>query len=229
MKVLESATRKAVTNGIDSFLKGDIQVRGSHHTALHWSQHLDVVGADAVSLGNAVAHDVHDFLRRPLGVFLLNKEEVGRAPVADIRESSLVDLVGIGDDTARLCLTENARQSDDGHCARVDDVAEHVACSHAGQLVDVADKYQAHRERHGLQQRVHQDNVYHRRLVHYQEVAVQRILVITPVALGRVELQQAVDSLGLLTRGLAHSLGSTTSGGCQQYALAESLKRGDDA
>ena len=130
--VLESATRKAVANGVDSLLKGDVQVRGSHHTALHRGQHLDVVGADVVSLGYAVAHDVHDFLRRPLGVFLLNKEEVGRAPVADIGESSLVDLVGIGDDTARLRLAEDARQSDDGNCARVDDVAEHVACSHAG-------------------------------------------------------------------------------------------------
>ena len=117
-----------------------------------------------VSLGNAVADDVddvHDFLRRTLGVFLLNKEEVGSAPVADIGEGALVDLVGISDDTARLCLTEDARQSDDGNCARVDDVAEHVARSHAGQLVDVADKYQAHRERYGLQQRVHQYNVDH--------------------------------------------------------------------
>ena len=42
------------------------------------------------------------------------------------------------------------------------------------------------------------------------------------------ELQQAVDGLGLLTSSLTHALGGTTSGSCQQYALAKSLKRGDD-
>ena len=69
--VLESATRKAVANGIDSLLKGDIQVGGSHHTALHRGQHLDVVGAIAVSLGNAVLDYIYYVTRCLFRVFIL--------------------------------------------------------------------------------------------------------------------------------------------------------------
>jgi hypothetical protein len=63
---------------------------------------------------------------------LFNEEEVGLSPIADVGEDALIDLVGIGDNADRLCLTEDARQTDDWYCTEVDDVAEHVASSHTG-------------------------------------------------------------------------------------------------
>ena len=141
----ESTSWKTVTHRIDSLLKGYVQIRGSHHTALHRGQHLDVVGVVAVSLGDAVLDDVDNIAGSLFRVFIFNKEEVGIAPVADVGKDALVNLVSIGNDTARLCLTEDPGQADDGYCAWVDDVAEHVPGSHTRQLVDVADKYQAHR------------------------------------------------------------------------------------
>ncbi len=45
--------------------------------------------------------------------------------------------MGTHHDAARLCLTEDAGQTDDGNFPAFNNVAQHVARSHTGQLVDV--------------------------------------------------------------------------------------------
>ena len=137
--------------------------------------------------------------------------------------------MGIGDDTATHCLAEYAGETHDGNPLGVDDVTEHVSGSDAGQLIDVTDKYQAHVDRDGLQQGVHQDDVYHGALIDNECTAIQWILVIAAIALGRIVFKEAVDGLRLLASGLTHSLGGSSRGGGEEDSQSHGLQGGDDA
>lgn len=81
--------------------------------------------------------------------------------------------------------------------------------SHTRQLVNVAHQHQAHVLRNRLHQIIHQDDVYHRTLIHDQRITLQRVLLVALVSVLRIKLQQPVDGLGFHARGLAHSLGSS--------------------
>ena len=74
-------------------------------------EHLDVVGADVVCLGDAILHDVDNLGGCQTRGFLLDEEEIGVLSIADVGEVALVDSVGIGDDTATHCLAEYAGET----------------------------------------------------------------------------------------------------------------------
>ena len=62
--------------------------------------------------------------------------------------------------------------------------------------------------RHGVEQRLHQLDVDHARLVRDDEVGAERIGFLAPeLAGGRIDLEQAVDRLGLAAGALGHALG----------------------
>ena len=156
-------------------------------------------------------------------------EKVGILSIADVGEVALVDSVGIGDDTATHCLAEDAGETHDGNPLGVDDVTEHVSGSDAGQLVDVAYKYQAHVDGNGLQQGVHQNDIYHGALINNERTAIQGVFVIPAISLGRVVFKKPVDGLRLLASGLTHSLGGSSRGGSEEDAQSHGLQGGDDS
>ena len=124
--------------------------------------------------------------------------------------------MGVHDDTAGLCLTEDAGQSDYGNHLRVYNVPQHVSGSDARQLVDVSDKDKPHVFRNGLHEVVHQDDVYHGAFIDDERVSVKGILVIALVAVHGVVLQQPVNGFGFHAGGLAHPLGSSARRCCEK-------------
>ena len=136
--------------------------------------------------------------------------------------------MGTHHDSARLRLSEDAGKSDYRNFPRVDDVAQNVSGSHTWQLVYIAHQHQAHVLRNRLHQIIHQDDVYHRTLIHDQRIALQRVLLVALVAVLRIEFQQSVDGLGFHARGLAHSLGSSARRSRQQNLHSCRLIGGDD-
>ena len=86
-----------------------------------------------------------------------------------------IDPVGVGDDPALRRLPEHLGQSHDRHRAGSDDVGQHLAGPTDGQLIDVADDQQRGMVGHGLQQRLHQQNIDHGRLVDDQQIAFERV------------------------------------------------------
>ena len=64
---------------------------------------------------------------------------------------------------------------------------------------------------------MHQRHVDHRDLVHDQEIALERVLLVAlEAALGGIGLEQAVQGLGLQPGGLAQPLGRPAGGGRQR-------------
>ena len=72
---------------------------------------------------------------------------------------------------------------------------------------------------HRPQQRVHQQDIDHGGLVHDQQIAVERVVLVRAEAARlRVDLQQPVDGLGLQAGGFGQPLGRPSGRGAQQQA-----------
>ena len=72
-----------------------------------------------------------------------------------------------------------------------------------------------------LQQRLHQQDIDHRRLVDDQQIADERIVAATLEAAGfRVNFQQPMDGLGLISAGFRHPLGGAAGRRAEQQAHA---------
>ena len=68
-----------------------------------------------------------------------------------------------------------------------------------------------------------------RYLINNERTAIQGVLVIAAITLGRVVFKKPVDGLGLLAGGFAHSLGGSSRGGGKEDAQTHGLQGGDDA
>ena len=146
-----------------------------------------------------------------LRIFLVEQEKVLRFPVVDDGHLSLVDAVGIRDDVAAFRLAEDRLQA---HHRRtgdpgpaffslaldgLDHVTQHVACTDAGKLIDVADQQQVCAGWYGLEQVIRQQQVQHGCLVEDHDIGFERVFFVALKAepFTRLELQQPVDRLGL--------------------------------
>ena len=137
--------------------------------------------------------------------------------------------MGAGDNSTMSGLPKHLGQSHDGYCARGNDVRQDLTRSDRRKLVDVSHDQQRGVCWHGLQQRLHQHDVNHGRLVNDQEAAVERVLLIAlePSA-SRVNLQQTMNGLGLEPCCLRHSLGGAPGRRTEQHAHALRCENAQD-
>ena len=63
-----------------------------------------------------------------------------------------------------------------GTGARPDEVRKHLAGANQGKLIDVTDDQKGGVARDRLEQRVHQQNVHHRRLVDNEEIVIEGVV-----------------------------------------------------
>ena len=143
-------------------------------------------------------------------------------------------MVRVFHDETTFCLPEDLVQADGRHAAGVDDLAEDVARTYAGQLVGIA----YHNNTAGVAQRrnerLKQLDVHHAHLVQNDHVTLEQIFVVVDKAdhaAGVVHLQQTVDGAGLAAGQLAEPLGSASGGGTKGYPLGlifQQLQNGVD-
>ena len=154
--------------------------------------------------------------------------------VGQVRHNTLVDPVGVHDNGALLGLAENLGESHPRHHMAAQQVVQHVARPHGGQLVRVAHQHQAAVPPHGGQQGGHQGHVHHGGLVHNDGIHPQGVVLVlgkgqlsgVGVHLG---LQQPVDGVGILSTGLAHALGGSSRRSGQSSLQPQVVKEGQHA
>ena len=97
--------------------------------------------------------------------------------------------MGSPDDSAVLLLAEGDLQAGDGDEVGVDEILENVARADGGKLVGVAHEQEVGLRRNGSEKGGGEANVEHAGLVHYHEVACERlVLVVDETSRGRIEL-----------------------------------------
>lgn len=107
----ESGTGEAIAGGVDTLLDGHVQTVGTYGTALHGREHLYAAPWYVVGFRQTVADQVDDGRGYLLGLLARHEKEVGLLAVADVGHPSLVDGVGVHDDTTGLCLTEDTEDT----------------------------------------------------------------------------------------------------------------------
>ena len=157
------------------------------------------------------------------------EKEIRILPAPHIDGLSPVDPVGVHDNPAALCLPENPGQPDHRNPPRGNDILQHVSRAHAGQLVRVSHQDERHGIRQGLQEIVHEHDIYHGALVQNQHVALQRIFPVLLIALRRLVFQQPVNGLRFHPGGLGHPFRRPSRGRSQQHPAARQLISGNDA
>ena len=83
--------------------------------------------------------------------------------------------------------------------------------------------------RHRLCQGIHQRHIDHRGLVHHEQIAIERVLlVLRETTVLWINLQQAVDGLGLNPGLLGHAFGRASCGSRQRHPNALSQQQPQD-
>ena len=137
--------------------------------------------------------------------------------------------MGVLHDQAVRRLPKDGLQADDGRHAAVDQIAQHVAGPDGRKLVHVAHQQQVTIGPNGLEQRISQHQVEHRRFVDHDQVGVNWVLFVTGKTFGGLELQQAMDCLRLAPASLGQPFGCPAGWGSQHVivpALVEQVQQG---
>ena len=130
-----------------------------------------------------------------------------------------------------MCLSENLRQRHGGDHAAFQQVTQHIARPHRGQLIAVAHQNEAAAGAQCMEQRRHQLQIHHAHLIHDDGIAFQRLFfILAEIDLARqlivTHAQGAVDGLGITGTQLTHPLGSASRRGKEQHGKTHPLKKG---
>ena len=142
--VVVAATAQTFFRRVQRLLKDEVKIGRAYNSSLHRGKHLDFTQRHLVALGQPVLHKIDDGSSYTVGIIILDEEEICVHAIADVREPPFIDGMGTHNNTAGLGLTEYTGQPYYWYLARLYDVAQDIAGTYTGQLVDVSDQYQAH-------------------------------------------------------------------------------------
>lgn len=118
--------------------------------------------------------------------------------------------MGVFDYQALHGLAENLCQLNDRHYARGYHIVQDIARADGRQLIRIADHYEAAAYRESVEKARKQRYIYHRQLVEYDRLSVERIACVArelrAVVLVPLDLEQTVDGFGRSAGNLAHAL-----------------------
>jgi hypothetical protein len=206
---------------IEGLLEFDVQRARAKAAAVHRAQHLNITDrVQTEGLGNAVPYEPDNLVDPLLGLRCIDEVEVRQYfVVGEFGHLATVDAMGVGDHPAAGRLAEHFGQADNRNQVGCDDVSQHLAGPDGGELVDIADDQQRCRVGHGAQQRTHQQNINHARLVHDQEIALEGMLLGPAEFAGPwISLQQTMNGLRLQPGTLRQPLGRPTRGRAKRHA-----------
>ena len=143
-----------------------------------------------------------------------HEEKIGKWGAAGRRgdkRQTMVDAVGVLNDTGILFLPEDFIEPCHGHEFGVDDIAQDVSGADGRELIDIADDYERRRRRNGGEQAGGEFDIEHRALVDDERIGVDGVfrVIRKPVFVGEV-FQQAMDGLSLQARRFGQAMGGSS-------------------
>ena len=205
-----------------ALLQREVEGVDAARALVHGGEHLDVAQRIGIQApGQDLGAQAHGGADAGLGVVGADEVDVARLEVERRRVRrrggrvlvAMQDGMGGADDAAARALAEDGVQPRDRHEARGDEVVEHAARAHRGQLVDVADEQQVGAVGHGPQERRGQPAVEHGGLIDDHRVGLDGVVRAVGEAPGRrVEFQEPVQGARAAPGGLGHALGGAAGG-----------------
>ncbi len=146
------------------------------------------------------------------------------------REYTPVDFGGPVGDIVVARLPEYVLQPRRGNLGTADKVVQHVARTHARQLVGVPDQDDARTRGDGLEKRSRKPGVDHAELVDDKHVAVELVFgVVVELFCDGIHFEHAVDGARGDAAEVAHALCRAARGGGEEYAFVHLLRKVEDS
>ena len=195
---------------IERGLQGDVQFAYAEASAVHRREHLHVAHRiQSHALGNFLTHQPQNEPGNFLRFLPVHEGEVGSLPARVLRNASVPHIVRGPHDAAGFCLAENLGQARRRHRTAGQQIGQHRARTHAGELVGIADEEERTARRKRAAERGHKRNIDHGKFINHHEVGIERLLRSAFETTGGKKLQKTVNGLGAVTGRLAHPFGRT--------------------
>ena len=167
---------------------------------------------------DAVGDEACDDVFRFVGGLVRQKVEVrafdGRGA------NALVDFCRFVGDVVSAGLAENVLKARAWNHGTAQQVVQHIASSHAGELVGIAHEHDPCVERSCFEERGGKPRIDHTEFIDDEQIALEAVVRITVELAGnRVHFEQPVDGARFFATAFAHALGRTARGGGEAYAF----------
>ena len=137
------------------------------------------------------------------------------------RRNALIDAGGLVGDVVVARLSKDVLQAHTWNARTLQQIVEHVAGANTRQLVGVANKDDAGGFGNGVQKRGGKPGVNHTEFVDDEQVAVELVEFVLVEFFGDgVDIEQAVNGVGLFAAAVAHALGRAARRGGEQNVFA---------
>ena len=124
----DTAPRHLLSFGIQLVLQDAVEIVRAGLSAIHRHEHLNIVNAvQTIGARQTRSTQSTNRLHDLVGFGFLEKKEIGVPIILYIWHLATIDRVGIGDDAARLCLSENFVEFHDFDNARCDHIFQHIS------------------------------------------------------------------------------------------------------
>ena len=218
---------------IEHRLQREVEIFRAGFALSRRTEHLNFRRGDAHVFRQARLAELRDRLHDRLRVAPPQEKEVAVGAVQH-RKLAVVDRVRVHNDEALAGLPEDFGQTHRLHAAAPNEVGKQIPRADRGQLIRVADQNQAALRLQRAEQRRHQLQVDHRRLVNDQRVAGQRLILVVEERhhtrfLVKLALEQPVNCGRLAPCTLGEALGRASGRRGQQRLDLHQIKECQNA
>ena len=150
--------------GVQGLLQARVHMSRAHGPLVHGGEHLNIVHrVKAKAARNMVAHQVDHKVGGFFRVALVDEVKIRKAVFAGLQRRNLapVDQVGVANNFAFRRLAKDFSKLHHRNHTGADNISQHVAGAHRGQLMHIAHQHKGGSKRNGLEQVVEKQGVHH--------------------------------------------------------------------
>jgi len=167
---------------------------------------------------DAVSDEARDDVFRFVGGLVRQKVEVrafdGRGA------NALVDFCRFVGDVVSAGLAENVLKAGARNLCATQQVVQHIASSHAGELVGIAHEYDSRVERSRFEERGGKPCIDHTEFIDDEQIALETVVrIAVELAGNRVHFEQPVDGARFFATAFSHAFGGAARGCGEAYAF----------
>ena len=158
--------------------------------------------------------DVFSFIGRLVGQKVEVRAFDGRGA------NALIDFRCFVGDVVSAGLAENVLKAGAWNLGATQQVVQHIASSHAGELVGIAHENDSRVEWRRFEERGGKPRIDHTEFIDNEQIALELVVAIAvELARNRVHFKQSVDCAGFLATAFAHAFGGAPCRGREAYAF----------
>ena len=204
--------------GVQEVLQEVVQLVNAERSFAHWREKLHFLRVDVDFFFDAARDEAGDDVFSFIGRLVGQKVEVrafdGRGA------NALIDFRCFVGDVVSAGLAENVLKAGAWNLGATQQVVQHIASSHAGELVGIAYENDSRIEWRRFEERGGKPRIDHTEFIDNEQIALKLVVAIAvELARNRIHFEQSVDCAGFFATAFSHAIGGAPCRGREAYAF----------